>query len=986
MTDRTAALARPFLSRLLRSRLLGSRLCLLPDLARTAAPAVGSGLLLAAAATAALPAIGGRMLLWQTLAMAAALGWTLASWLRQRSPLERRVALLAAVGLAFAIPATADATAGLGGGLIRSVILGGFLSPLAAAVLSFGRRPLGVTIGVSVATLVLPFAAPYWIAAVGVGLAVAFPQAPPASRTSGTQPVWLAFATAALGGLAFAASLRLLLLWTPASLLTVQTVLLAIAVAAAVRVTLGAALVGLAIAAGGLLLIEPLALRVALTTTATVDSVFLLAGFRITAGVLLLLAPAVALTRASAARPAVSLVAALAVAASLAVPVDPVAVLLTAGFGALLISAVIGLMQKGGTLRRQLVGPALAVPSLAAAVAFGGVSHAKPAALLYSGSAFAATRGGLSLDEVAAAMEPRCVAVESDSAGTLTAWTVDGLQIALRENGLPVGTLTIDPRLAPADVAATLAAAIPLAAHPNPDRVAIVGLAAGESAIAVTRYPVRSIAVVEAQSRQVAIEGLLGARGEMLRTDERTVTHDAAPHDLDSVAPLRADVIILSAAQPSLLGGAGLFDTRHFRRVARHLNEGGLIAQRLQTPDLTAESLAALVATLDECLADVAIVQNGSSEILLLAGDLSTIDADALASRMSQPHARAVLADAGLDWASVLEARWLDVETTRRLAAMAEPRSPGKAANERLLPLELMDWTPKWRRHLALWRDNGTPLIEQIDTVELRREAIARVDDLRKRTELLRDRPDQYWAYRGLLRERLQKRPRAKVQQVKGELIHGLHPEDAARKDYLVALSEATRDPTPAAIDRLDRFAEPFDPLVSYFLHGEAGHLNREAGRPGRALSHLTHQIAFGGPDPSVRPLLDAMAILIDSPELIDDPTQRYDFASGLLTRLHHRWNGRVAAGIESQLEGFDLEDSITLSRRMIDRLDEWSADAGTESHWSRRRSALRSELLAELRGIAGKHIARRQQLARLKAKLQTQQAEENGEAEPITR
>ena len=932
--------------------------------ARQVAGSLGGGLTLAAAIPLGLTQLGSAI----ELLVAGAIAGTVANVLRKHWQSLPAWGLAATLPLLLTLGSINDACLSVFGASMladagRLAVLGALLTPPAAFVLRAAADPLVTAVGVAIGGAWLAAWTPIpllILAAIGGSLVSGSTRVSP-----WTQRPWQ-FAIGLSGGLLAVAAWRLLLLWSPPSWLCVLSLAIALPLAGRLR-GLVSSIVVLAVAAT-LLTIEPLALRAALSSTATIDSPLLLTLLRVGSGVLLLTVPLATMLgdRSHLGVAAASSMFALA----MLIPATPAMLVIASGSVAVLPLVA----TTDWSVRRRCWKPVAAATLFAAAVVTGGISQTTPAALLFSGDAFAATRQGRTLTELLASVEPRPVTTRQSPAGPVTVWNVDGLRTTVRTAGLPSGTMTVDPRLAASDGSAAVAVAASLAIHPQPDRVALVGIGAGETLLSSVQYPVRSLVVVDTADRVALAHSLAGSR-ESLLDDDRVTTIDCDERHLRAIGPLGADVVIVGHSQPALLDACGRFSPRRLQTLAGHLAHDGLLVHRLATPDLMPQSLAAIARTLDQFFADVAILEAGPGEVLLLAGSLDDrLDADAYAKRLKRPHSRAVLADAGLDWASLLEARLLDPETTRELVAEYPPLGSFDATAERRFILDLMDWRPKWKGHLATWEGFGTAWAERLDDVGFRRNALARIDDIRERTQIIANHPDEYWAYRKTLRKRLQERPRSEVRQVGGELIHGLHPEDERRKQYLTALGEATRDRTAEQIDRLDRFERPFDPLVSVFLHGEAARLNEVAQRSGPALSHRTAQMMAVPGDVSVRPVLGAIEQLLAQPDLIADDQTRYDFAHGLLSQLQRRWLQRSARGVRSQLEGLDLDESVRLTRRLLTACDRFAEQAGTQSHWRRRRSVIKRDLLDGLRSLQDTRSAESRQIARLQARMQAEQ------------
>ena len=225
---------------------------------------------------------------------------------------------------------------------------------------------------------------------------------------------------------------------------------------------------------------------------------------------------------------------------------------------------------------------------------------------------------------------------------------------------------------------------------------------------------------------------------------------------------------------------------------------------------------------------------------------------------------------------------------------------------------------------------------------------------------------------------------------VNHELERVLHPEDQRRKEYLKVLGEAATSDAPSTgeVERLAEFAEPYDPLVSYFLHEEAARLYDRSETPDRTaqLTHLLYSIHYSpGEDRSVRNVVAALQLLLDEPDLIADPHQRWDEMNSLLDVLRHRSSLRVQTDkTASSFELVDAEQSIQTAERAMDAMDVLAAEAGVAaSDWEHRKTVLERMLV---RPMWTYHSQQAQRLATIEARLdQTAEQAAESEAESTT-
>jgi hypothetical protein len=182
------------------------------------------------------------------------------------------------------------------------------------------------------------------------------------------------------------------------------------------------------------------------------------------------------------------------------------------------------------------------------------------------------------------------------------------------------------------------------------------------------------------------------------------------------------------------------------------------------------------------------------------------------------------------------------------------------------------------------------------------------------------------------------------------------HPDDKRRLDYFATLGDAVqeRPPRVEAIRRLGDFAQPYDPLVSYFLHQEAAELYaRAADRdPAAELHHRLHAVYFAsGNDRSVRNVTAALTLLVEYPEAVPDSTERFDHLNALLQVLKQRWEARGAVSPDSSRVVLnDIEKSITAIETSLTAMDTLAAAGVSPTAWQARRTLLDRDLVRPLR------------------------------------
>ncbi|NOX54503.1 MAG: hypothetical protein GXP27_08700, partial [Planctomycetes bacterium] len=288
-------------------------------------------------------------------------------------------------------------------------------------------------------------------------------------------------------------------------------------------------------------------------------------------------------------------------------------------------------------------------------------------------------------------------------------------------------------------------------------------------------------------------------------------------------------------------------------------------------------------------------------------------------------------------------------------------------ANGRLafrLPLDAMRWGAKRQEVMALLAPRARILAGVLGEGAQDQDIRLRLREVQTRGNLLRQYPDQYWAYRKEVKRQLTKRPRSTIRLVSGEEPRRVrHPDDRHRLDYFEALSEAVRHPTAERIRNVETFEEPYDPLISYFLHSEVASLwARSPERDEVAeLRHRLHTVYFAPAGArSVRDVIQAMELLREQPAALPDPSVRWDHLNALLQTLVDRWLNRSAVRPSStQIALNDIDQSILAVQETLRTMDELRAKAGVSSaDWKARRALLEKTLVSPLKAYRTQILA----------------------------
>ncbi len=182
-----------------------------------------------------------------------------------------------------------------------------------------------------------------------------------------------------------------------------------------------------------------------------------------------------------------------------------------------------------------------------------------------------------------------------------------------------------------------LLAHVPLLLHPNPKRVAILGLGSGVTLGSALRHPVERADVLEISPEVAQASRFFESENHHALTDPRTrlILGDGRSHLL--LTRDLYDVIVSEPSNPWMAGIASLFTKEFFEAAQRRLAPGGVLCQWAHTYDITTDDLKSIVATFLSVFPDGTLWLVGDGDVLLI-GSSGPLD-DRLAG-MSQAWER----------------------------------------------------------------------------------------------------------------------------------------------------------------------------------------------------------------------------------------------------------------------------------------------------------------------------------------------------------
>ena len=201
-----------------------------------------------------------------------------------------------------------------------------------------------------------------------------------------------------------------------------------------------------------------------------------------------------------------------------------------------------------------------------------------------------------------------------------------------------------------------LLAHLPLLLHPNPKRVAIIGLGSGVTLGSALRHPVDRADVLEISPEVIEASARFEADHQRALADPRArvIAGDGRTHLF--LGRAQFDVIVSEPSNPWVAGVATLFTREFFQAARRRLAAGGVLCQWAHTYDIRPADLRSIVATFASEFPNGTVWLVGAGDLLFIGSD-RPLDGqlDELTARFKRPGVAASLKSVGVaDAASLL--------------------------------------------------------------------------------------------------------------------------------------------------------------------------------------------------------------------------------------------------------------------------------------------------------------------------------------------
>jgi len=301
------------------------------------------------------------------------------------------------------------------------------------------------------------------------------------------------------------------------------------------------------------------------------------------------------------------------------------------------VMAAVAILARANRSRGRMIGFAMAA---AVAVSIAIVPPWNRALLSSGAYKYAPAMRGSDLETALTAGE--LLSYREGSTGTVTVRRLTGT-VSLAIDG------KVDASNAGDMLTQRMLAHLPLLLHPDPKRVAILGLGSGVTLGSALTHPISEATVLEISPEVVAASSFFEEENHHALSDKRTrlIVGDGRTHLMLGTGTY--DVIVSEPSNPWMAGIASLFTREFFEGARARLAPGGVLCQWAHTYDISNADLRSIVATFLSVFPDGTLWLVGDADVLLI-GSTGPLDAriDGIGAAMRRPRVAEDLASIGV--------------------------------------------------------------------------------------------------------------------------------------------------------------------------------------------------------------------------------------------------------------------------------------------------------------------------------------------------
>ncbi len=201
-----------------------------------------------------------------------------------------------------------------------------------------------------------------------------------------------------------------------------------------------------------------------------------------------------------------------------------------------------------------------------------------------------------------------------------------------------------------------MAASLPLALHPAPKRIANIGWGSGLTTHTMLGSATPAMVdTIEIEASMVDGARLFKDRVARAYSDPRGNLHIDDARTFFSAGAKRYDVIVSEPSNPWVSGVSSLFTREFYRFLSKHLEEGGMLVQWMQTYELNDPLFFSMVAALIDEYPYVQAYLTNTADVIFIASHVPIGEFDV--ARLQDPALKADLERLGLATAGDHEVR-----------------------------------------------------------------------------------------------------------------------------------------------------------------------------------------------------------------------------------------------------------------------------------------------------------------------------------------
>lgn len=196
-----------------------------------------------------------------------------------------------------------------------------------------------------------------------------------------------------------------------------------------------------------------------------------------------------------------------------------------------------------------------------------------------------------------------------------------GNQMTISTNGKPDASLTPLADVPTQDeITMIMLGALPLALHPQPARIAVIGWGSGLTTQTLLGSPwPQEVDTIEIEQSMVEGAKLFGQRVSRAYEDPRSRVHINDARTFFSAGARKYDAIISEPSNPWVSGVAGLFTQQFYAFLKQHLNESGMLIQWLHSYEINDALVGTMMAALVAEFPHADLYLANTSDLLIVA-------------------------------------------------------------------------------------------------------------------------------------------------------------------------------------------------------------------------------------------------------------------------------------------------------------------------------------------------------------------------------